>query len=381
MANVSRETRNNKYNVIIIGAGICGSEAAALISRYNLSVLIINISMDNPGYIKYGNMISDKSGKTLDKINRIEKFFLKNIRKTTILQKKGEEQYQGIYVIDRKRFSLNYKYYLESQNNIDTRQGLVQEIKIEKDSNYSVILNDGEIFKSEFIIISCGTFLNGMTIFGDTKIKAGRHGEISSINLVENLKKYDLRFERKTALIPACIDGKNININEKIINKEYISGAKGFCDKHVINTFIRENLSENNMNIKYEINLNRVFSERKTTGNGIQYFTLYPESTETNEYNIENFICTETEPLQEEYINKMYCLEEVILARPSYIIKHDGIKSNELTDTFESKRFKNIFFPGEINGARDYLKIVHQGILSGVEIVNKFYKKKLLNIK
>lgn len=75
MANVSRETNKNEYDVIIVGAGLCGSESAALISKYNIKTLIINISMDNPGYIKYENVIKDIAGETIERINRVEGFF------------------------------------------------------------------------------------------------------------------------------------------------------------------------------------------------------------------------------------------------------------------------------------------------------------------
>ena len=82
MANVPRETNKNEYDVIIIGAGLCGSESAALISKYSIKILIINISMDNPGYIKYENVIKDIPGGIIEKINGVESFFAKNIKKS-----------------------------------------------------------------------------------------------------------------------------------------------------------------------------------------------------------------------------------------------------------------------------------------------------------
>ncbi|MDD3519722.1 MAG: FAD-dependent oxidoreductase [Actinomycetota bacterium] len=375
MANVSRETFKNIYDVIIIGAGLCGSEAAALIAKYNLRILIINISMDNPGYIKYENLISDDGSGHLNKINILEKYFLKNIKKTTILQKKIKNDFKEEFVIDRKRFSLNIKYFLECQANIDTRQGLVQEIELREKESYRITLNDGERFEARYILISCGTFFNGITVFGENRIKSGRHGEISSISLCENLKKHGIKFERKKTYIPACVDGKNICTNEKIIDKKYISVKKASDTRFVLNTY-SEKFKNNNV---FSL-INKDLEIDEETPIGIKIYKLYPESNETREYNISNFISAESEPFQEERINKIYSLENAILTRPSYLIEYDGIKNSEINDLCESKKLKNIYFPGEINGTYNYLEIAYQGILSAADIVNKFNKKKVINI-
>ncbi|HHT78774.1 MAG TPA: FAD-dependent oxidoreductase [Actinobacteria bacterium] len=379
MANVSRETNKNEYDVIIVGAGLCGSESAALISKYNIKTLIINISMDNPGYIKYENVIKDIAGETIERINRVEGFFAKNIKRSAILHKRTENKGYDACIIDRKRFSLNYKYFLETRKNIDTRQGLVKKIKIKEKGNFEVLLNDGEEYVSEFLIISCGTFLNGLTFFGENKIKAGRHGEISSVSLAENLKEAGIAFERKSVYVPARIDGKNIEKYEKIINKEFASPANKKNRKFALSTFYK-----NELNDIYKNGADNIYKKYINTAKENKYpeiFMLYPESFETQEYTIENFISVKEEPLQEQIINQIYCLERVILTRPSYMIEYDGVKANQLTNNYESKIYSKLYFPGEINGTGGYAEIVYQGILSAAEIINKFYKKKLINMK
>ena len=275
MANVPRETLKNKYNVIIIGAGLSGSEAAAVISRFEIKTLVINISMDNPAYIKSTNVISDEENRLIKKINKSEKYFLNNINKTAILQKKENGEFKNVYIIDRKRFSLNYKYFLENQNKIDTRQGLVEEIKISKDNVYKIKLNDGEEYTADYVIVSCGTFFNGVTIFGDNRIKAGRHGEISSISLPENLKRIGIRFERKRTYVPVFIDGKNINIQKGNISNEFFCLKKSNCERYVIHTFLKED-NKKKLNIKKPEFLS---NSEKADINRI--FTLFPESNET----------------------------------------------------------------------------------------------------
>lgn len=375
MANVSRETSKNKYNVIIIGAGLSGSEAAAVISRFEIKTLVINISMDNPAYIKSTNVISDEENRLIKKINKSEKYFLKNINKTIVLQKKENDEFKNVYIIDRKRFSLNYKYFLENQNKIDTRQGLVEEIKISKDNVYKIKLNDGEEYTADYVIVSCGTFFNGVTIFGDNRIKAGRHGEISSISLPENLKRIGIRFERKRTYVPVFIDGKNINIQKGNISNEFFCLKKSNCERYVIHTFLKED-NKKKLNIKIPEFLSN--SEKADIN---RKFTLFPESNETKEYNIDNFICMENEPFQEKLINRIKTLEKVILTKPAYLIEYDGIIKNELLSTFESKKLPNLYFPGEINGTKKYIEIAYQGVLSGADIINKFYKRLIIKIE
>ena len=375
MANVPRETLKNKYNVIIIGAGLSGSEAAAVISRFEIKTLVINISMDNPAYIKSTNVISDEENRLIKKINKSEKYLLNNINKTAILQKKENGEFKDVYIIDRKRFSLNYKYFLEKQNKIDTRQGLVEEIKISKNNVYEIKLNDGEEYAADYVIISCGTFFNGVTIFGDNRIKAGRHGEISSISLPENLKRSGIRFERKRTYVPVFIDGKNINIQKGNISNEFFCLKKSNCERYVIHTFLKED-NKKKLIIKIPEFLS---NSEKADINRI--FTLFPESNETKEYNIDNFICMENEPFQEKLINRIKTLEKVILTKPAYLIEYDGIIKNELLSTFESKKLPNLYFPGEINGTKKYIEIAYQGVLSGADIINKFYKRLIIKIE
>jgi len=355
MANVSRETiRKNKYDTVIIGAGISGCVAAALLSEYGIKTLIINISMDNPAYAKYSNEIGGKRYKLLKEINKIEKTLLKNIERSAFLKRYEKKDGSYSYIFDRRRFSLNYKYLLERKNNLITRQGLVHEVKVDNDS-FTIVLNDGEKYYSDYLIVSCGTFLNGITRIGKNKIKAGRQGEISSINLAKNLSELGILFNRFISNIAASIDGKTINIKDEVIDIDYFILKNSCINKKVLNTYY--------------------------FGNGCKYFKIYPYSPDNEENYVFPFFSLSSEPEQEELIHKIYCLEKAIITRPAYSIEFDCIDANQIKTSCESKKIKNIYFPGEINGIIEYEKIAYQGVLSASDIINKYFHKKVINMK
>ncbi len=374
MANVSRETNTNEYDAIIIGAGLSGCGSAALLDRYKLKTLIINISMDNPAFIKSINKITLNDNQGIKNINKYEKYFLNNIKKTSLLKNISSDKQN--YIIDKKRFSLNYKIFLETQKNIDTRQGLVEKIDI-ADDLFKVYLNDGENYYAKYIIVSCGTFFNAYTIFGTNKISAGRNGEISAKSFPEDLKKKGISFKRLTTSIPAAIDGKNIRLNKECIDSEFRSPKTEKANLFVINTYVKKKDVKSIINEKFIKNYINNNNEALKKFN----FVLYPESRETKEYIIDNFFSTQKETIQEKAINKIHCLEDTIMTRPSYLIEYDGIKKEQLNDYFETKKINNLYFPGEINGTGNYIEIVSQGILAASNIINKHYKNDLINFK
>jgi len=379
MADVPRETiLENKYSTAIIGAGISGCIAASLLSEYDIKTIIFNISMDSPAYIKYSNKIGGKRYNILKKINKIEKTFFNNIEKTSFLKKHEKKDDTYSYIFDRRRFSLNYKYILETKKNLNTRQGLVQEIVI-NENGFTIILNDGEKYYSKYLIVSCGTFLNGNIYIGKNKIKAGRQGEISSINLAKNLKEIGIFFNSCKSYVAAYIDGKTINKKDEIIDNDYCLTRKGRVDKRVLNTYLLYDqyvINENKLNdIEYSFNSNINSNIKKIL------YVIYPDSLENEEYYISPFFSLSSEPQQEKLLNKIYCLEKAIITRPSYYIEYDYIDKNQLNSFYESKIIKNLYFIGEINGTKEYESVAYEGVAAASNIINKFFDKKLLNLK
>lgn len=377
MANVPRETSKNKYDAVVIGAGLSGCESAAVLNKYDLKTLVINISMDNPAFIKSVNRINIKNDAVIRNINKYEKYFLRNIKKTALLKRISEKEEN--YIIDKKRFSLNYKLFLETCKNIDTRQGLVEKITITDDSYkvFNIFLNDGEIYNTKYIIASCGTFFNAFTKFGKNRLQAGRNGEISSKSLPGYLEKLKISFSRMTTSIPASIDGKNININKDCTDPSFNAANTKAAGLQVFKTYARKGLIISSL-IEYFTKNYNYTAEKK---DGFISFYLYPESRETKEFIIENFFSSKKETIQEKAINKIYCLEEAVMTKPSYLIEYDGVKKEQLSPFFESKKINNLYFPGEINGTGDYVEIALQGVFSAGDIVNKYYKKELINFK
>jgi len=381
------------YDVIIIGAGLSGSSAAAMLSEYKISVLIINISMDNPAYLKYAPVFPAEKEGIIKEIENYNKFVVQNIKKTSFFKTFKKECAKDLNVVDRRRFSLSFKFFLESQDYIDTRQGLVTELKKDEiEENYSVILNDGSKFTAKNIIIACGTFLNSKVSYGDYAVKAGRHGEICSESLYNNLLKYGIMFKNYKSFVGPRVDGKGIDkgkikeISGKRVNVNSFKSKKSLnvlCSylKRGLSNYERKNLINNFDDYSSFNNLIENKINSLQFSNGKINFILYPESSQSEEYYIDNFCSVLNENFQEAIINSISGLESVVMTRPAYTIEYSGLLPGQLKNNMESKDTKSIFFIGEINSPCDYETAISQSILAASGIINRFYNKPLIKFK
>jgi len=224
----------NKYDVFditVIGSGFAGSEAGIISACFGQKTLIINISMDNPSILKHSAKIGGNFNEySLSKISAMGGFINKAIYVNKIAQRTeiGNNYLEVSNIVDKRKFTLFYKYFLENQINLNTRQGLVTEIEICNEGtvkNYKVKLSDGSIFFSQAVVISTGTFFNAKVFWGNNEAEAGRHGEINSKTFCESLKNFGYDFQREKIFIGPSIDKRTINLRKlkKIKSEENIN--------------------------------------------------------------------------------------------------------------------------------------------------------------
>ncbi|MCL4386735.1 MAG: FAD-dependent oxidoreductase, partial [Cyanobacteria bacterium] len=312
----------------------------------------------------------------------------------------------GSYIVDKRNFSLFYKYYMETLDNLETRQGLVVNIEkcnLNEDIRYKVILNDNSMFFTKSIIITTGTFLDANIIWGKNKINAGRHGEINSISFDKNLKNIGYEFKKIKTYISPGIDKKTIDLKKlrKIKSTEqgdlYIDNLEQFKSFKKINTkekyfAFKTKASIDNLKKAISNIYKNSFNERKNNlnddndklientdtynkNNEIE-ITLYPEGANTIVLYADGFNSVLSEDKQQILLNQFLGLEDSSITKPGYCIEYDSLNPSQIKNNLESKIHENIFFAGEINGIFSYEEIISQGLIAGINASLKIYENK-----
>ena len=385
------------FDIIIIGSGLAGSEAGIISACFGQKTLIINLSMDNPSFLKQSSKIGGNFNEfTLDKIDAMGGFINKAININRIAQKtETRSNHKEISnIVDKRKFSLYYKYFLEKQDNLGTRQGQVTDVEFCLDNNvknYKIKLSDGSIFFSKSLIISTGTYFNAKVFWGNNVVKAGRHGEINSKTFCESLKNFGYDFKKEKIFIGPRIDKRTINLkkikkiksgantnnilpleaenfknyNQNIIWQKYYS-FKSKAKKEEILKYVNS-LAKNYKKEYFFKLLNENYSKfnLEDCKNDEIEIELLPEGDRTVEVYLNGFNFALSDEEQLRILNKFYGLEDALIIRPGYCIEYEVLKSGQLKPNLESIIHNNIFFAGEVNGSRDYEEIALQGLTAG----------------
>lgn len=402
--NVSRETikkmeesKLNTYSIIVIGAGIAGSEAAIICAKMRLKTLIINISMDNPAWLKYSSKLGGVvKTKLLREIQYLGGFISKAIYENKIAEniEKENKTFLPSYIADKRSFSLFYKFWLENNEYLDTRQGLVTTIDeciLKEKGKYKITLSDGSIFYTREIIIAAGTFLNANIFWGENIISAGRHGEINSNGLYNNLKIIGYEFQQSEAYISPGIDKKTIDLKKvkkvqsKMCKEIYLDEYKNFNVTGIREKYYSYKSKTKIKNLKKKLKL----FKKVNSGNNLNYLNcnrgklieniegkklkndeieinLFHAGRNTMEFYADGFLSVLSDNEQQLLLNEFFGLKDSIIIRPGYCIKYYSIKTEQIKNNMESKIHKGIFFAGEITGVNSYEEASAQGMVAGL---------------
>jgi len=316
-----------EYDVVVVGGGISGCEASYISAVSGARTLLISINTDSIGYMAFENYISDIKGIAAAGKNIWNDLVLKRAAEKNRIDFNNvdriiKDSTGDMIIIDRKRQMIKLKEFIENHKNIETRQGLVVDI-ILKDGIYHTLTNDGTAYKSKAIILAPGTFLDSIIFWGSYNIAAGRPGEIASKQLLRKLIKIGFKFNEGKVYSGPRIDGRTIDLNKYIRNKE-----------------------------SHELN-------------------IIPEGKETNEIYLDGLKAVNSEEEQIKILRKIKGMENAIITRPGYGIKYNILSPLQISKNFESKIFPGLFFCGRINGLSDYESSAAQGYFAGVNAVKK----------
>jgi len=390
--------RNKSYEVIVIGGGHSGCEAALSSARNGARTLLLSINMDSIALMPFGGKIGGPvKGQLVREINNLggeisintDKNYL-NIREVGHTKRSSSRALQA--VVDRRRYFLTMKEVLEKQKYLGLRQGLAVGIKKNK-GGLRLVTSDDTFYDCKSLVICAGTFLRGNIIWGKNSIEAGRQGEINSKRLSLSLEGLNFKFKRKRKYSAPMVDKKTIDLRK--LQKEQLdhplkmfSGNKIYIKKEQLNNYIAytgrewpgymlKNIKGEKEYYKYkrgEIIGNGASVEEKVfklkEKEGFKIF-IQPVGRDTNEMYLQGLETMLPEEIQEKMIKKIKGLEEAEMTRPGYAVEYDCLAPWQIDLNMESKTLKGVFFAGHINGTSGYEEAAAQGIIAGFNASGK----------
>ncbi|CRK86029.1 tRNA uridine 5-carboxymethylaminomethyl modification enzyme MnmG [Candidatus Providencia siddallii] len=384
-----------RFDVIVVGGGHAGVEASSAAARMGCQTLLLTNNIDtishmscNPaiGGIGKGHLV-----KEIDALGGLMANACDNagIHFRILNSSKGFAVRATRAQVDRVLYKRYIKKLLENQINLTIIQQTVNNLIIKNNCVTGVITNIGLKFKSKTVIITVGTYLNGIIYTGLKTFNAGRAGDISSISFSKNLRKLPLRVSRFKTGTPPRINIKTIDFNQ--LNKQFgdkpvpvfsFLGSKNQHPKQVpcyitftnekTHEFIRNNLKHSPIYSGIIEGIGPRYCPsiedkvvRFSNKNSHQVF-LEPEGLTSNEIYPNGISTSLPFKVQIQIVQSIKGMEKAEIIRPGYAIEYDFFNPCDLKQTLESKVINNLFFAGQINGTTGYEEAASQGLLAGI---------------
>ena len=388
-----------EYDVIVIGGGHAGCEAALSAARMGMSTLMFSMNLEAIAMMPCNPSIGGTGkGHLVREIDALGGEMGRNIDKSFIQVKmlntaKGPAVHSLRAQADKNRYHIEMKKTLEHTPNLDIRQGEVTDILVEDGKVTGVVTRTHTVYKAKAVILCTGTFLRGKIFIGDSAFMSGPNGLAPSVELAENLKAKGMNMRRFKTGTPARCLGQSLDYSKMIEQRgdeipvpfsfmdDEIGENKGLCWLSYTNEethkVIRANFHRSalfggqieGIGPRYcpsiEDKVNR-FKDKERH----QLF-VEPEGLETDEMYIQGMSSSLPEDVQRDFYKTIPGLENLRIVRPAYAIEYDCIDPLDLKPSLEYKGLEGLFCAGQFNGSSGYEEAACQGLMAGINAVLK----------
>ncbi len=400
-----------KYNVIVVGAGHAGCEAAAAAANMGSKVLLVTMNMQTIAQMScnpaMGGIAKGQIVREIDALGGYSGIVtdLSTIQFRMLNKSKGPAMWSPRAQNDRQLFASKWREMLENTPNVDFYQDSVNELIIKNNRACGVITSLGHKIEADAVIITSGTFLNGIIHIGEKQIGGGRVAEKAATGITEQLVSFGLESDRLKTGTPPRVDGRSLDYSkmeeqkgdEEIVGFSYMDIPRIKAEDQrschitytdsIVHDILRTGFDRSPMyqgriegvGPRYcpsiEDKINR-FADRERH----QLF-VEPEGWNTVEIYVNGFSTSLPEEVQYEALRRVPGFEKARMFRPGYAIEYDYFQPTQLTYTLETKAINNLYFAGQINGTTGYEEAACQGIMAGMNAHLKINEKEPFILK
>jgi len=397
------------YDVIVMGGGHAGCEAAAAAARMGMRTLLLTMNLDtiakmscNPavGGVAKGHMVReiDALGGEMGKVIDATGIQFRMLNAT-----KGPAVWAPRAQADKVAYQFEMKHRLEKIPNLDIKQGTIEELIVDSDRITGVLTKEGIIYHTKTLVISSGTFMRGLLHIGETNYSGGRAGDMPAVGLSASLEKFGFTLGRLKTGTPPRVNKRSIDYTCTEEQPGDPDVKFSYDDEEVkrlpqVSCHITYTTQDTKKIILDNIHRSPMYSG-KIKGIGPRYcpsiedkvvrfadkerhqIFLEPEGLHTQEVYVNGVSSSLPFDVQLQFIHSIPALRNAEIMRPAYAIEYDYVVSGQIGASLETKTIEGLFLAGQINGTSGYEEAAGQGLMAGINAANKVLNRPPLVLK